>query len=318
MEKNLQHGVMGQFLFCLDEDEQRKVYLFEDSGILHVESQLRLDDYRTYNRFVDSYKTRKGILEHLREKYHKAQAALYEKNISMLQRMSSVFLPYVPRIHHVGNFLDIGCNTGSLLANLSPSWKKYGVEINADAYEEAKKIDGVTVYNVCLENLETDVKFDFVRASHVIEHVQDYELFVHKIYNILKPGGRALIYTPNTNSLSYWLFRRHWSQFYDKTHVNLFNLKNLRDIFDKHGFETVDEGTYYMGTTASSMVCSLNLEPGSRGALFSFYFFLLALYPFSFLANALRLGGSLYICISKRTEELQPAASNRNRDRDRP
>ena len=113
------------------------------------------------------------------------------------------------------------------------------MEINADAYEEARQIGGVTVCNGCLENFESDVKFDFVRASHVIEHVQDYEIFVQKLYKDLKPGGRALIYTQNTNSLACWLLRRHWSQLYDKTHVNLFNLNNLRNIFDKHGFETV-------------------------------------------------------------------------------
>ena len=45
--------------FLLDEDEQSKVCLLEPSGILHIESQLRLDDYRTYNRFVDSYKRKK-------------------------------------------------------------------------------------------------------------------------------------------------------------------------------------------------------------------------------------------------------------------
>lgn len=291
------------YLFSLREDEHREVFLLEPSGIMQIESRLGEDDYRLYNRFVNSYGNRKSIFDFLRNAYHQAQADLYEKNLSLVKRFSSLFLPYVPPIDSMGNFLDVGCNTGSLLKKLSRSWKKYGVEINTDAYEEAKKDIDATIYNVTLENLETEIKFDFVRASHVIEHVQDHEKFVQQLFHIMKPGAHALIYTPNTRSLSFLLFRKHWSQFYDKTHVHLFNLGNIKDLFNSNGFQTVDAGTYYMGTTASSLVNLLGLNYDSISSKLLFYPLFIFFSLFSFLVNALNLGGAMYIYVKKQSHQ---------------
>lgn len=288
-----------KYLFTLQEDEPRAVFLLAQSGILQIESQLNQNDYRSYNRFVDGYEKQKSFWDTLRNAYHKAQANLYKKNRSIPQTLASFFLPYVPMIEAKGTFLDIGCNTGSLLEKLPSAWVKYGVEINSVAYARAKETKNTCIYNGTLEDFEPSVKFDFVRASHVIEHVPDYLKFAEKMFVVMSPGAHALLYTPNTRSLSFFLFKKYWSQFYDKTHVHLFNLTNIKEVLKHRGFEIVEEGTYYMGTTASSFVKALGLNPDSIAGKSLFFSLSILFFPLSFLVNLFNLGGALYIYIKK-------------------
>ena len=42
-----------------------------------------------------------------------------------------------------------------------------------------------------------DNTYDFVVSFQVIEHIQDDELYLREIHRVLKPGGTALLTTPN-------------------------------------------------------------------------------------------------------------------------
>src|SRR6202043_1801368 len=53
-------------------------------------------------------------------------------------------------------------------------------------------------------------KFDVVAASHVIEHVSDPVRFLADCAQLLKPGGRVIVRTPNADSIGHSLFGRSW------------------------------------------------------------------------------------------------------------
>ena len=290
-----------KLLFILADGSERPVYLLKDTGVLRIESPFGLDAFKKdYNYFVDDFQRTPRILEYLREKYHTIQANLYRKNVGIMGRLINKFLPYVPHIYAYGNFLDVGCNTASLLSKLPAHWTKYGVEISNEAYKVAAGKQGIIVYNTGLETFESEVKFSFIRASHVIEHVTDYDGFLQKIHLLLDADGYALLYTPNTKSISRYVFGKYCNFFYEKTHVNFFDLDNLSDICNQNGFAVIEKGTYYMGTTAGSIVRLLNLDQGSRLGQIIFFTFFCLFYPFSYFVNALGLGGALYIYIKKR------------------
>jgi 2-polyprenyl-3-methyl-5-hydroxy-6-metoxy-1,4-benzoquinol methylase len=290
-----------KLLYVLTDGSKRPVYLLKDTGVLQIESTFGSDAFKKeYNFFVEDYQRTPRILEYLRDKYHKVQADLYRKNVGFMGRLINKFLPYVPPIYVYGNFLDVGCNTASLLSKLPAQWNKFGVEISQEAYNVASRKQGVVVYNTGLETFESEVQFKFIRASHVIEHVTDYEGFLQKIHRLLDSDGYALLYTPNTKSISRYIFGKHWNSFYEKTHVNCFDLDNLANICSQNGFTVVEKGTYYMGTTSGSIVRFLNLDQGSRLGQIIFFTFFCLLYPFSLFVNALGLGGALYIYIKKR------------------
>jgi 2-polyprenyl-3-methyl-5-hydroxy-6-metoxy-1,4-benzoquinol methylase len=101
--------------------------------------------------------------------------------------------------------LDLGCNQGEFTLRVGKKIgtdKVYGIEIDKEAVEEAKR-KGIKVYNKDL-NKKLPLKSSFadvIIANQVIEHLYDTDTFVKEIYRILKPTGYAII---STNNLASW------------------------------------------------------------------------------------------------------------------
>ncbi len=49
-----------------------------------------------------------------------------------------------------------------------------------------------------------DDSFDYARASHVIEHVRDTQIFLREIHRICKNGAEVLIETPHFSWIDSW------------------------------------------------------------------------------------------------------------------
>ena len=74
-----------------------------------------------------------------------------------------------------------------------------------------------------LEEIQ-DNSFDTIISFQVIEHINDDELFISEIKRILRPGGIALITTPN---IKMTLTRNPW-------HIREYTSKQLRDLCEKY------------------------------------------------------------------------------------
>ena len=135
-------------------------------------------------------------------------------------------------------FLDIGCATGVLVAYLKDrGWDSKGIEVCVPAAEYGVKNRGVEIVVGTLDQLDLGKDcFDVIHSSHVIEHVTDPKSFLQQQFNLLKPGGRLFITTPNTQSFQAWFKREHWrSAIAD--HVHIFSRKNLSTLLTSQGFE---------------------------------------------------------------------------------
>ncbi len=117
-----------------------------------------------------------------------------------------------------GNVLELGCGEGR------------GVEIilrNSKSFTAIDKIKEVitnlrikypssTFINSPfppLDKIENNT-YDTIISFQVIEHLKDDDLFLKEIYRVLKPGGKALISTPNrkmTLSRNPWHIREYIS-----------------------------------------------------------------------------------------------------------
>ena len=82
-----------------------------------------------------------------------------------------------------------------------------------------------------LKNIENE-SFDTLISFQVIEHIKNDKLFIKEIHRILKPGGKALISTPN---ISMTLTRNPW-HVREYTSQQLFDLasRNFKKIIMKH------------------------------------------------------------------------------------
>lgn len=126
------------------------------------------------------------------------------------QRLLSAYYQAKPYI--TGDLLELGCGEGrgvELLAPLASSYLgidkiKSVVEKLSQSYPNYTFMDGVFPPFPFPDN-----SFDTIVTFQVIEHVRDDHGFIKEIQRVLKPGGKALITTPN---IKMTLSRNPWHE----------------------------------------------------------------------------------------------------------
>jgi len=138
--------------------------------------------------------------------------------------------------------IDIGCGDGFHLELLKDfgkkTWTLEGVDADKRAASMAEKRN-LKVHQGLLENLDLPERFyDLALMIQTVEHVASPPELLANVRKILRPGGRVVIVTDNTDSLDFKIFkRRHWGGYHFPRHWNLFNPSTLRKLADKTGFE---------------------------------------------------------------------------------
>jgi SAM-dependent methyltransferase len=145
------------------------------------------------------------------------------------QRLLKAYIAAKPLV--LGTLLEVGCGEGRGVEVLMENVDSYlGIDkipeiINALAvkYPQAKFQQAFIPPFTGIE----DNSFDTVVSFQVIEHIENDRLFLEEIRRVLKPGGRAIISTPN---IRHTLSRNPW-------HIREYTAKQLEDlctgIFDK-------------------------------------------------------------------------------------
>jgi SAM-dependent methyltransferase len=136
--------------------------------------------------------------------------------------------------------LDIGCGWGQFLSWLKQ--KNYrnleGIDVGSEQIEHCRSI-GLSAFRApdtilyLRENVET---YDLVTLHHVIEHLppaNGLEL-LKAICRSLRPGGIAIIQTPNMSAVS-----AGFSRYIEITHVTGFTASSLHEALLLAGFAQV-------------------------------------------------------------------------------
>ena len=122
---------------------------------------------------------------------------------------------YVAEQYVKGNLLEVGCGEGRGVELLAPKASSYTA---VDKIEEViEKLEGNYPEGKFVQaNIPPlpfdDGSFDTVVSFQVIEHIKDDTTFLKEIHRVLKPGGIALISTPNikmTLSRNPWHIREY-------------------------------------------------------------------------------------------------------------
>jgi ubiquinone/menaquinone biosynthesis C-methylase UbiE len=141
--------------------------------------------------------------------------------------------------------LDVGCGDGFHLNLLKKygkkSWRLEGVDVDERAIEMAEKTR-LKVHRGTVESLDLPKNaYDFAFMIQTIEHVAHPEKVLAAVFEILKPGGKLVVVTDNTDSIDFRLFKNgYWGGYHFPRHWNLFNRKSLSRLAEKCGFETAD------------------------------------------------------------------------------
>lgn len=124
--------------------------------------------------------------------------------------------------------LDIGCGFGETIGYFEArGCEAYGVEADENIRRVAEKFG----YRVHVGLFDPDIYepdfFDYVTMAQVIEHMTDPVETLKGVSRVLKPGGIAILSTPNSNGWGARVFGRKWINWHAPYHIQQFSHKSM-------------------------------------------------------------------------------------------
>jgi 2-polyprenyl-3-methyl-5-hydroxy-6-metoxy-1,4-benzoquinol methylase len=143
---------------------------------------------------------------------------------------------------------DLGCGNGSTANHLSRRCEVVGVDFSPSAVKMANKaypdirIEIGSAYDDLRGKYGT---FPVVISLEVVEHLYDPRHFVRTVFDLLEPGGTAVISTPYHG---YWKnlalavtgkFDHHFTALWDGGHIKFWSMTTLSKLIEEAGLEIV-------------------------------------------------------------------------------
>lgn len=150
------------------------------------------------------------------------------------QRLLKAYLAAKPMVK--GDLLEVGCGEGRGVEILASQIDSYlGLdkipEVIGMLSEKYPEYSFQTAHIPPLSEIPSDT-YDTVVSFQVIEHIDDDRLFLTELYRVLKPGGQAIISTPN---IHFSLSRNPW-------HVREYTPEQLKSICEPIFSTTITKG----------------------------------------------------------------------------
>ncbi|MCC6396859.1 MAG: class I SAM-dependent methyltransferase [Bacteroidetes bacterium] len=146
--------------------------------------------------------------------------------------------------------LEIGCGggaTGGVIKRDHPEVTYYGVEIDADAAGQARRVlDRVLRGDIESMSLEDYAiprsAFDLIILADVLEHLYDPWKVLRTLRDYLRPGGVVVASIPNAQNIrlvqslvnGFWTYAQRG--LLDATHIRFFTLVEIGRLFSGSGF----------------------------------------------------------------------------------
>lgn len=140
---------------------------------------------------------------------------------------------------------DLGCGNGSVAKHLSARYVVAGVDPSESGVRAANaaypdlRLELGTAY----EDLAARFgQFDAVVSLEVVEHVYDPRLFARRLYDLVRPGGSAVLSTPYHG---YWKnlalavtgrMDAHFTALWDGGHIKFWSVRTLSMLLEEAGF----------------------------------------------------------------------------------
>jgi 2-polyprenyl-3-methyl-5-hydroxy-6-metoxy-1,4-benzoquinol methylase len=140
--------------------------------------------------------------------------------------------------HGTGRLLDFGCGGGGFLKRMADlGWQVIGLDAAVGAVRRVQEELGLKALVGSLPHRElVPCSFDVVTMWHSLEHVHEPLDILREAYQLLVPGGKLVVATPNVESLPFYWFGRNWFGLDLPRHLTHFTPKTLTAMLRTAGF----------------------------------------------------------------------------------
>jgi len=137
--------------------------------------------------------------------------------------------------------LDVGCGNGAFLQLAAHmGWSAEGIDFDEVAVSAACAA-GCKAIHGKLENLPFGKgRYQHVTLSHVVEHARDPIGLLKQCLELLAPGGRLWLETPNLRSFGHGVFGPSWRGLEPPRHLVLFDRRSLTAALVRAGFTGIE------------------------------------------------------------------------------
>lgn len=137
-----------------------------------------------------------------------------------------------------GNLLDVGCGNGRYLNTMRfLGWQVQGVELSENGFKVCQTADLDVHHGDIFSAKFADDSFDVITVRHVIEHIREPHPFMAELARVLRPGGRLIIETPNSDALGRAYMGAKWYANDVPRHLILFAPDNLNRLAKEYGLK---------------------------------------------------------------------------------
>ncbi|MER9791299.1 class I SAM-dependent methyltransferase [Mesorhizobium sp. M0213] len=141
----------------------------------------------------------------------------------------------------------MGCGNGSVASELSEKYSVVGIDASSSAVQwpiarTQPQIEIGSAYDDLSAKYGT---FDTVLSLEVVEHLYDPRAFARNIFNLLEPGGTAIISTPYHGYAKNLMLAvtgkmdNHFWALWDGGHIKFWSIKTLGMLLEEVGLDIV-------------------------------------------------------------------------------
>ena len=226
---SIQHS---KILECIDDTVSKEKFTivkcgkcgFNFTNPRPIENEL----YKYYesNDYVSHSDTNKGLINSL---YHTVRKYTLKRKVKLINTLSKK-----------GSILDIGSGTGHFLKACNENgWRTTGIEPSESTRKTAIKNLNLDIREENQIELLEHKTFDVITMWHVLEHVPKLNERIEEINNLLKEEGTLIIAVPNRMSYDARIYKENWAGYDVPRHLYHFSPEDIKNLFEKHGFEVV-------------------------------------------------------------------------------
>lgn len=159
---------------------------------------------------------------------------------------------FLNKLFKQGEFVLLDIGAGNHSASKTKKWfpncEYHGLDLNKNYNNDENDFKLMqSFYELNLEDLNLDsvpnAHFDFIMMAHVIEHLKNGDQVLVKLLAKLKPGGYLYVEYPGIRSTRLPRMKGTLNFFDDETHVRVYSLTELYNLFLKNNTEIIKGGT---------------------------------------------------------------------------